>query len=77
MSILKYVYIINILQIYLNNINICFWLVSGGFWVGFDNNHNLSIIHRVQKIPIHLGRVDIHQVYIKLSSLLSIIYFSY
>ena len=43
---------INILQIYLYNINIYFRLGSGGFQVGFVNIHTLFTIYHIQKIFI-------------------------
>jgi hypothetical protein len=52
---------INILQIYLYNINIYFGLGSSEFRVGFINIHSLLIIYWIQKILIiKSGGVDIH-----------------
>jgi len=60
MCISYYLKNLNILQIYLYDINIYFGLDSGGFQIEFDNIHTLSIIHRVKHYsPIQLRLVSI------------------
>jgi hypothetical protein len=55
-----YIYIkknINILQIYLYNINIYFRLSSNKFWIRWIKFNNIYILHIIQKIIIYSSRV--------------------
>jgi len=38
-----------ILQIYLYNLNVCFWSGSNKFQIKFDNIYTLFIIYQIQK----------------------------
>jgi hypothetical protein len=65
---------LNVLQIYLYNINIYFGIGLGEFWIRFDNIYTLFIIYQIRllskKYPFI--QVGIQRVEIKLSSLLKI-----